>query len=799
MIKKTNIAKKAPQSPQLKSERIIKICEIISKKSIYLLVFLLPIFFLPWTMDVLDFNKQALLIFLVFVSLFGWLVKSLASGSSSFNLSWISLPVIILFLVFLISTIFSSFPYGSFWGWPQVISESFLALIGLTLLYFLIINIFKREEIFSLIKWLVLSCFLAMLYGIFQLFGKFIFPFDFTKTTGFNTIGTVNNLGVFTAVLLPLIIILLVISRKTYLKTLFVAVLALSLILLVMINFQTAWWLVIAGAALVITLGIQKREFFDNRLLILPMFFLAVALFFSLFGFRVPGLPDRPLEVPLTQEVSRDVSWKALKENPILGSGPGTFVYNFSKYKDIRFNQSPFWNIRFQRGGSRILTLLGTDGILGALSFLALIGLIIFYGIKSIFKTTVFTAKETGERLLAQLGLGIFISFIILSIGYFIYQSNLSLDFVFFFLIACFISLIAPGKKDFLFKPSSLITLGITFSFTLVFIFGLGILILGAQKYVAEADYLRGLRAWQEGNIGETIVFLEKAVRINPKVDLYRRELSQVYLGEIEQTARRTDLSQEEATQRIQFFISSAINSAKSAVDINPDNVANWSVQGFIYQNLIGVVGGTREWALRSYDEASKLEPLNPYFPTQSGISLLKEASFLPEGKGEEKEETLSRAQSYFKQAIELKSDYAPAHFQLAGVYQEQGKQIEAIGELERARDSAPFDIGLAFQLGLIYYQNEEYQKARLEFEKTVSLNLNYANALYFLGLSYDQLGDKEKAIEKFKRVSALNPDNSEVKRILENLRAGRKALAGITEEVPPEVPIEEEHAEIEE
>ena len=39
-----------------------QIFEKVAKASVYLAVFLLPLFFLPWTVNVLDFNKQALLI-----------------------------------------------------------------------------------------------------------------------------------------------------------------------------------------------------------------------------------------------------------------------------------------------------------------------------------------------------------------------------------------------------------------------------------------------------------------------------------------------------------------------------------------------------------------------------------------------------------------------------------------------------------------------------------------------------------------------------------------------------------------
>jgi len=99
----------------------------------------------------------------------------------------------------------------------------------------------------------------------------------------------------------------------------------------------------------------------------------------------------------------------------------------------------------------------------------------------------------------------------------------------------------------------------------------------------------------------------------------------------------------------------------------------------------------------------------------------------------------------------------------------------------------------LAFQLGLIYFQRQDYKKARAELERAILLNPDYANALYFLGLTYDELGEKELAIKVFEKVLIANPNHSLVITILNNLRAGEKALKGIIEEEPPVVPIEEE------
>ncbi len=787
-----------------KSSQVIEVCEKISKGSIFLLVFLLPLFFLPWTANVLDFNKQALLIILVSISMFAWVLKVLILGKFSFNLNWFHIPVVIFFLILLVSTIFSLWPYGSFWGWPQITSESLLSLLCLVLLYFLITSAFEKKEIFYLMASLIFSGFLATLLGIFQLFGKFLLPFDFTKITSFNTIGSVNSLAIFTAVLLPLTIILLTRARG-FLKAFFVIALIFSTILLVLVNFSITWWLVIIGAALVITLGIQKRDFFDNRWLVLPMFFLVLALFFSFFRFQIPGMPSRAIEVFLTQKTSFGIAQEVLKESPVLGSGPGTFIYDFSKYKKIDFNQSPLWSVRFERASSKILNILATSGILGILSFLALISFFIFYGIKSLFGLRSSGAvgpeenpnkEKSGQAdkgFLWLLSIGIFISFIILTIGYFLYQSNLSLDFVYFLLLAGFISLVSPLKKEFLLKSSSLATLGITFVFTLVFIFGLGILILEGQRYIAEMSYLKGVRAWQQGNSQESVRYLEKSVRINPKVDLYWRELSQIYIERINEVAQRTDLSQEEINNQIQLLINNSVNSVKTATDINPKNVANWSVRGFVYQSMIGVISGVEDWTKKSYEEALNLEPTNPYFPTQMGIALLKEVSFLSQEQQGEREKILKEAKDQFEKAIELKSDYAPARFQMAMVYQAQGKQSEAIEELERTKSIAPNDVGLAFQLGLIYYQSKDYQKAQNEFERAILLDSNYSNALYFLGLTYDHFEETAKAIEKFRRVAELNPDNLEIQKVLENLRSGREALEGIVEREPPEVPIEDE------
>jgi tetratricopeptide (TPR) repeat protein len=789
-----NILKKAGDS----THSLVDVCERVSKIGIYLLIFLVPVLFLPWTANVLEFNKQAALIILTFISFFAWLLKVLISGKAKINLSIVYIPVALVLLVYSLSTIFSWWRYGSFWGWPQITSESLVSIVGLVLVYVLIANIFNRKEMFYLASTLTLSGVLAMIFGIFQLFGKYLFSVGFTKAVSFNTIGGVANLGIFAAVLLPLSMMLLVTSKKNLFRVFFAIAIFVEAITLLVVNVSIVWWLVIVGSALVFAFAMQRRDIFDSRWLIMPMFFLSLALLFSLFRFSIPGMPERPIEVYLKQVPSLQIVAKSLQTNPVFGTGPGTFNYNFARYKETSFNAGNFWNASFDWAGSKFLTVLSTTGVLGGLVLISLIGFFIYFGIIFLLKKSHVENISIGEEedldktFLWNLGIGLFISFIVLSVAYFLYNSNITLDFVYFAVMALFIGLLYPTKKEFTLKSSSFTTLIFTFVTTIIFVFGLGIIILEGQRYVSAVSYLDGVKLWQEGKFDQALKNLSRAATISPAVDLYWREIAQANLQNIDIIANNSNLSQDQKKQTMQASVNQCVNAAKTATEINPKNPINWALRGSIYQSLIGTVGGTKDWSVQAYEEALKLEPANPSYPTQAGVSILKEVGNLSEQEKDKKDALLEEAKKYFEEAITLKSDYAVAHFQLARIYMDQKKDDEMVNSLEKAKESAPYDVGLAFQLGLIYYQKGDFEKARIELERAVFLSPNYANALYFLGLTYDKLKQRDMAIIIFQKIIESNPDNSLVITILSNLKAGKSALDGVQQENAAQPPINE-------
>ena len=766
----------------------------ISRASVYLLVFLLPLFFLPWTINALDYNKQIILGILVFIAFLAWLLQILASEKLEFNISRLNLPILALLLVVGLSTFFSTWRYGSFWGWPLDVGEGLLTLIYFVFLYFVIANALRKKEAIGRLAWLlVASAFLPLIFGLGQLFGKFLLPLGFTKTTNFNTVGTVNSLALLAAVLLPLAISLFFIAKKLWRLGLVIFIL-LMFATLIIVNFWSAWLVLIAGMALLFIFNLLNLKNAPRGLIQMVMGVLIIALFFVTFRISLAKLPSPPLEISLNQRAELGIVKSVILRHPFLGTGPGTFVYDFSKYKPQDINQSlslngsivETWNIRFSNGASEILDRLIATGLLGIICWLSIFVLFFWPGFKYL-KEKSLAVEHKKEWLL---GLGLFSAFGGMILLQFLYPLNLSLALVFWVLLALMAALVEPKTKSFSIKPNSALAVGLSFVLVLILIFGVGLFFITAQKYIAEAKYLKGLTVFQQqGDTDKAIEYLSGAAGLNPKMDTYWRDISQLYLVKTVDTLQKQNISQEEKNSQLQILINNIMVAAKKATDINPANVANWNVMGFVYQNLASAVEGAADLAIDYYKKAVELEPVNPSLYTEIGRLYLTKFDL---GQGN-KEDNLKLASENFAKAVSLKTDFAAARYQMAMLLIREGKTEEAINTLKRAQELSPLDTGLAFQLGVIYYSDKQYDNAKVQLERVVYLDPNYSNARYLLGLIYDRQGDKDKAITQFEAIEKLNPDNAEIKKILANLASGQAALEGI---VPSEPPVAEQPPE---
>lgn len=764
-----------------------------SKVAVYLIVFLFPLFFLPGVTDVLEVPKQLLLIVLSLFGIIFWLGDVWRKQRISLKLHILYLPLVFLIFVWGASTLFSYSRYGSFWGWHMQVSESFLTLLFFALFFFLVHQLFaKKEEIVLLFLILFSSAALASVVGILQLWGKFFLPFDFAKTTAFNTIGSPSVFAVFAAILLPLAARLFFAFSLRWVRAIPLFAGALFLFVLLLVNNWIAWALLLVGGVLFLLVFFREKQPLEPQRVFLQMLLVAISLFFLLLRNPFPELSIAPAEVYPAYRATLQVNWKALKERPIFGTGPGTFRFNYTKFRDPQLNNTIFWTTRFGSGVSKVIDSMGTTGVVGAFSFLSLIGSLLFVVSRRWYR------KESTERLLLGtvfVGAGASIA------ALFLFWNTMSLFFLFWFFAALAAVLSQDPKKEYRFRlfPEgegerdirTWISTAVSFVFV-VFALGGGavVLYLAGMRLLAEVSYQDALREFSLGNLSQAGESITQAAERNASQDVYWREKAQIDFLLLTQGMQQGSLSAEQ----LRNDLASVLASAEKATELEPWNVVNWLVRGFLYQSLIGGVEGAEDAALTfGYEKAKELDPVDPYVVTQLGRVHLQRAVLAARL---EKQDALlqefSKAEVYLKRALDLKRDFAPAHFQLAVLAELRGNTPEAIATLEKAKTIAPFDAGVAFQLGALYYQSQQFDKARREFERAIGINPDYSNARYLLGLIYEREGRRDAAIEQFVKIEQLNPENQEVKKILDNLRAARPALQGISQEQLPQTPVQE-------
>jgi tetratricopeptide (TPR) repeat protein len=100
------------------------------------------------------------------------------------------------------------------------------------------------------------------------------------------------------------------------------------------------------------------------------------------------------------------------------------------------------------------------------------------------------------------------------------------------------------------------------------------------------------------------------------------------------------------------------------------------------------------------------------------------------------------------------------AYKYLAGAYQKQGKNDEAIKAYQQAASLFPTSDEPHAALGLIYFNQKDFNDADKEYSKAVALNPNLASNVYSLGQTYIAEGLYTDAEKEFKRVKLLTGSN---------------------------------------
>lgn len=780
-----------------------KLLNRLIKFNIYLLTFLLPIFWLPTSFEAFEFNKQYLLFFISSITFFIWVVKMVSVEKElKIRFSLMDVPVLAFASIAVLSAVFSIDKTSSILGFYGRFSDGLIGLLSMVMFYFLVTNNIATKKksstdvsgagitISGLIKVLLWAAFIAIVLAYFSMFGIWG---KINSVTGgnippvmqspiFNPVsGSFESFGVWLAVIVAFLVGTLLNGGGKKLRKIGYWVLLLSaLVLLAIIDFRTVWIILLLVMIPLLVFSLIKRIFSDdvNRLLI-PVFLIILSTAFIFLG--TSNLKAKIFTSQLPQELvsSQGQSWlvgfKGATENlktVFFGSGIGNWHYDFAKFKPASFNQSLLWSLRLDRPSSHLPEILATMGFLGFLAYLGLILLIFvrYYFLLSKVTPTSITAQKDGDKTArpAVSGLDIkpqipfLIAILALIIGQIFFYQTTVLAFTFWLFLGLWV---AGGQKQVREKVISFKSfpeLSLVFSVFLIIIGLAGFLVyfMAVKFYIADMNY-------RDGIVAVNLQKLETASALNPYQSQYKIILARAYLGEalseVQKPEGERDLNKVSVDiyKALAFARNGQIGNAaiSGATETAPNRVAAWETLGMIYRDTQGLVAGTNEWAVKAFEQAVKLEPVNPFLHTELG------KLYLTAGDTE-------KAKAEFSKAKILKSDYPEPVLRLSLIFEQEQNIDEAIRQTEGLNNVYPYNPEILFQLGRLYFNAKRTDDAITQFAKAVQLSPTYSNAIYALGVAYQQKGENDLAIQAFERVLELNPDNEDVKARLGQLRA---------------------------
>jgi len=122
-------------------------------------------------------------------------------------------------------------------------------------------------------------------------------------------------------------------------------------------------------------------------------------------------------------------------------------------------------------------------------------------------------------------------------------------------------------------------------------------------------------------------------------------------------------------------------------------------------------------------------------------------------------EGTLDVAQEFYNQVLKINPNHSTALNNLGVIFQQLEEPQKAKECYEKAIAINPNYVNAHNNLGAIFKELGENQKAKECYEKAIAINPNFANAHYNLGNIFKELGVNQKAINYFEKAIEINPN----------------------------------------
>jgi len=610
-----------------------------------------PLFFTTITSEYFELPKTFLIYGAFFATLLLLGLKFFFLKNVTLTRTTFDLSLFLLLIALAVSTYFGANRIQSLMNGLAPLS------VGI-LLYFVVTNLLDPlEEIdYRIISrvFIGVTTLLALL-AFLSYFNLNIFPFDFAKNRFFTPAGSDLTLILLLAISTPLALGALLhenLNFKSPWYYLFAAnILFFGLLTILQTSILGALTAIPTLSMLFLT---DKESLARQRSLLSSIglaLFLVVLLFYLPLSFNKRFVDFRgsfPRAVTLDMRSSWIVSIQTIRDYPIFGSGPATYLADFVRYRPAFLNYTPFWTQRFSAASGEPYQVLATLGILGFLIFL-------FFVFKLL--TTIIKLLTSGSGKSD----GIAFSIMAFLIALLFSVPSASLRTIFFILLAVYTLKSLPvNRKQYNVLP--------VIPLIIIVIINISLGYLTYTLVLAELSFKRAIDAVNANNTQGAIIGLSDAIKYNQYRDNYHLSLASLAYTLANNLAAKKDPNDADQQTLIQL-LNTATTEAKIAVSLDPFNGSNLETLSSIYRNIAGVVQNAATWAVTAYQQAIQIEPTNSNLYFQLG------SLFYAAGNYE-------MAANYFSQAVQLKNDLVNYHYNLAWALRSRGIMGSAIDEM---------------------------------------------------------------------------------------------------------------------
>ncbi len=626
------------------------------------------------------------------------------------------IPILLFLASQIISTLISLDQHVSWWGYYSRFNGGLLSTLTYIVLYYAFVTNFKIKHVFNLLKVTLASGFLTALWGFPAHFGAdptcllmqgsldtkcWTEAFQPTVRT-FSTLGQPAWFAAYLALLIP--IAMAYSLKQTNAKVWGFIALAIFFYLNLIFANTRAGFIAFWVANAVFWAILFYKHLFPKQNLIRAFVLFNVAFILSSFllgsplgpltKFTLPSLMNQPTVseettpsgAPATPVApgsgitdSADIRllvWQgaldAWKSSPVFGTGVETFAFAYYKFKPAGHNMTSEWDYLYNKAHNEYLNYLTTTGLFGLGTYLAIIGLFIFFALKHILLSHQKSAEEKHNGVLTEatvnqlMIIALLTSFITILVTNFFGFSVVIMN-LYLFLIPGLVLILGN-----LLKENHALEFNFTeeqkagkhheptvnpMQWTLVVIFAViaGWQVIGLMIYSqADVAYALGSNLDKTGNFQQAYPQLIQAVETKPDEPVFKDELA-------------INLAAIAAGLYAQGDATNAATLAKNSIDLNtevvtnhPNNVVYWKNRVRLFYTLSTTDQANSQQylgqALNAINKAKELAPTDAKIAYNQGILYGQTGD-------------LKKAVAILEETIKLKPNYKDAYVALGLFY----------------------------------------------------------------------------------------------------------------------------------